>query len=101
MTVKAKEIMSTTMLRVGRAILTNEHNYFLASDVDDTEHIPKLKTIIASIGKESQELGASRAEAHRLSSDLKEFAKQLFMNSWMIRDYNCLIRFIIFTNFLF
>ena len=83
MATKTKQIVSTTVMRIGKSILTREHNFFIASGLDDTEHIPKVKRIIDSIEDELIELGLTSLEAGSLSGDLREFAKSLFMECWM------------------
>ena len=57
--------------------------FFITSGADDTEHIPKIKRIVESIEDQLIELGLTSSEAVQLSSDLREYAKNLFMQCWM------------------
>ena len=83
MAVKPKQIMTQAVMHIGKSIITNEHNFYIASSGDDTEHIPKVKRIIESIQKELIELGLTRIEASTLSEELRNHAKTLFLECWM------------------
>ena len=83
MALKPKQLITLAVLRVGKSIISQEHEFYIASDSDDTEHIPKVRRIVESIKQEVIELGLTRAEANGLSQELRDFAKSLFLECWM------------------
>ena len=80
---KTKQIVAATVMRVGKGILAREHKFFLSNSIDDTEHVPRIRRMVECIELELMELGLNTNEAKNLAHELREYAKSLFMESWM------------------
>ena len=83
MSEKTKQIVVTTAMRIGKSIIEKEHSFFLLNSIDDTEHLPRIRQIVESVETGLVELGLGTPHAKKLSNDLREYAKSLFMESWM------------------
>jgi len=68
---------------VGRAIISAEHQCFVAVSLDNDEHIPRIRRIASAAARALAELGASQASAYALSEALIEHGKQLFIDEWL------------------
>ena len=83
MAIKPKQIITLAVIRIGKSIISREHDFHIASDTDDTDYIPKVRRIIESIKQELIELGLTRTEANGLTQELRDFTKTLFLEGWM------------------
>ena len=83
MAINPKIIVFTSILQMGKSIISSENHFYLESKEDDADYITRLKRIIESIKKELTELGLTQVEANALCLELREFAKTLFMKTWM------------------
>lgn len=68
---------------VGRAIITAEHDHFVAASLDNEEHIPRVRRLANAVADALAGLGESRAVAERLSSSLIQHGRTLFIEEWV------------------
>lgn len=70
-----------TPLLIGVSILSEVHEYFRSSEHDDLEHIIKISIIIKGICSYLENMKVSEKETNRISENLKDYAKNLWIES--------------------
>lgn len=68
---------------VGRAIITAEHEHFVAVSLDNEEHIPRIRRSAIAVASALAGLGEPRAVAEALSRSLIQHGKALFIEEWV------------------
>lgn len=70
--------------KIGIKILDREHDAVMTYTEDDSEYIPRLKRLIESISEALIEGGCEKQDAIQLQQMLYDYAKGLYLKSWMI-----------------
>ena len=65
-------------------ILDREHDAVMDYAEDDSEYIPRLKRLVKSISNSLFDDGCKKQECAALERRLYDYAKSLYLKSWMI-----------------
>jgi hypothetical protein len=68
---------------IGRAILLKQNEHFMKDELDNLEHIAIIKVIIGGITDCLRKNDFSEKDVNAISQSLKQFSKDLFIESWM------------------
>lgn len=70
-------------IATGRQIIRDEHAFFVKDGIDNSEHVPRIERIAASIRTILAQEGAASSEANQAKRDLIDFGRTLFVKEWM------------------
>ena len=73
--------LNETPLMIGVATISEFHEYFRESGHDDLEHIINISLVIKGISVYLKNYGASEQEIDNILSELKTYAKKLWIDS--------------------
>jgi len=77
---KERETIMEEQIKIGKSIIKKFVDYYEAVELDDeTEFLPILKVIISGIVDSLK----NRSEKMKIEKQLKEFAKQLYIDLWL------------------
>jgi hypothetical protein len=74
--------------RIGRIMIAKEHDYFIDEGQDNLDHILALKRIISGITDFLKSEGIHQNEFAALTLRLMNYAKELFVDEWVVCSYD-------------
>ena len=69
-------------LQVGRAVLRSEHKHYVAAQLDDSDHVPRILRIAGAVASGSLRVGLAEGEASSVREALESHGKELYMAEW-------------------
>jgi len=69
-------------LEVGRAVLSSEHEHYVAEQLDDRDHVPRILRIAGAVASASLRAGLAEGEAISVREALESHGKELYMAEW-------------------
>ena len=69
-------------LQIGRAVLSSEHKHYVAAQLDDRDHVPRVLRIAGTVASASLRVGLAEGEAILVREALESHGKELYMAEW-------------------